>query len=83
MHRPFVINPVEQGGKRGGLAGAGGAGKSTKPFSSLRHFVERPRGNCIPLNGRDLGLQLSQDGGEIAFLGEDVDPEAGSVAEGE
>ena len=80
VHRPLLVDPVQEGGKRGGLTGTGGAGKENKAIQFAGHFVEG-LGKLHPLDGRDLGLQFSQNRRKIAFLGEDIDPEPGLVGQ--
>ena len=81
VHRASFVDLVQDGGQAGGLAGARGPGDKDDPVFFLGDLVHG-LGQSALRDGRDLGLQLAADDGEVAALGEDVHPEAGLAGQG-
>src|SRR5262249_5638360 len=77
---PRRVDQVDHRGQRGGLAGAGGAGDQDQPVLPQRQRLHDLR-EVELLEGADLGRDDAEDGPFPVSLVEDVDPEAGALAQ--
>ena len=73
---PVAVHVVDQGGERGRLARAGGAGDEHEPLREEAQVEDRLREPHV--RGReDLGGDLAHHRADAVSVGEDVDAEAG------
>ena len=80
MHGLRLVNLVEDGGERRGLAAAGGAGHEDEAVFLPRHVIEN-LAEAERMNRRHLALRLSHDDGKRAALLENIDAKARAVGE--
>ena len=77
----LLVDDVDHGGQRGGLARAGGPGHQHQAARFVEQFLGRGRQADL-LHRQHLVGNLAQDDAEVALLLEHADAEAGHVAEG-
>jgi len=77
---PVLVGVVDNGGQRGGLAAAGGAGDEHEAL--VQHGqVAQALGQAQLLHGQDLLRNLAEHGGDAPVLHEEVDAVAGHAGQ--